>query len=68
MDPNKLTRIEIPLTGAWIGGVLTAILKRYGSMAKFWKSGTCGGPGAPENYTDWMSCDDRFLNEYTNKR
>ena len=68
MDPNELARIEIPRTGPWVGGVLNEVLKKYGAYGLLWKSGTGGGPGAPENYTDWMNRDDVYLNEYTNER
>ena len=68
MDPNELARIEIPRTGAWIKSVLEEVLKKYHAMAELWKSGTGGGSGAPENYTDWMRRDDSYLNEYTNER
>ena len=68
MDPNELARIEIPRCGAWAKRIIAEILLKYKRMAELYKSGTGGGSGAPENYTDWMNRDDSCLNQYTNER
>ena len=67
-DPNELARIEIPRTSAWIQSVLDEIFKEYFAYGNLWKMGTGGGSGKPENYTDWMKRDDKYLNDYTCKR
>ena len=68
MTANDISRIEIPRTSAWVGKVITDIRKKYNAYMVKWTMGTGGGPGAPENFTNWGQRDDKYLNEYCSDR
>ena len=65
LDPNDLSRIKIHRTVQWVDKTWADSLKEYGKAMKMWKSGTGGGPGAPENYADWRTRSDEEFAKYS---
>ena len=55
MDPNELSRINIKRDGEWFKMVYKNVITSYRKAMEKWLSGTGGGPGAPENYSDWRT-------------
>uniref|UniRef100_A0A6U5LTK3 Uncharacterized protein n=1 Tax=Corethron hystrix TaxID=216773 RepID=A0A6U5LTK3_9STRA len=68
MSPNNLSRIEIPRTAVWVQQVIQDVRAKYNVMMEKWIMGTDGGPGAPEDFTEWDKRDDGYLNDYCNDR
>ena len=68
MDPNELSRINIKRDGEWFKNVYKNIISSYRKAMEKWLSGTGGGPGAPENYSDWRTRDDWEFQKYDRTR
>ena len=65
LDPNEDTRIAIPRDFAWAKQVWKVdVLKPYNIAMKKWHKGTGGGPGAPEDYSNWENRDDELFAGY----
>ena len=53
-NPNNLARLELPWTEEDVMRIFEKMVAEYQAMMDFYTKGTGGGPGAPENYADWM--------------
>ena len=68
LDPNDHTRIEIKRDWKFFKNLFFSYLSKYNVSMKKWTKGTGGGPGADENYSNWMERDDElFVNYCGNK-
>jgi hypothetical protein len=53
-NPNNLACLELPWTEEDVMRIFEKMVAEYQAMMDFYTKGTGGGPGAPENYADWM--------------
>ena len=53
MNPNETARIQIQRDGKWFQNVYESTMKHYRPTMIKYKSGTGGGSGYPENFSDW---------------
>ena len=63
-NPNNLRRIVLPWTEKEIKLVFLKMLAEYQAVMDLYTKGTGGGPGAPENYANWMHCPDDCIQGY----
>jgi hypothetical protein len=65
LDPNEESRIIIPRDYTWAKQVWQhSVLKPYNAAMKKWHKGTGGGPGAPEDYSNWENRDQELFSGY----
>jgi len=65
LDPNKESCIAIPRDFVWAKQVWKVnVLKPYNNAMKKWHKGTGGGPGAPEDYSNWENRQEELFSGY----
>ena len=64
LDPNDHTRIEIKREWKFFKKLFFSYLAKYNVSMKKWTKGTGGGPGADENYANWMDRNDEIFVNY----
>jgi hypothetical protein len=57
-NPNNESRIELGWTVAEVTAIFDKVAKEYHKMMEIYMKGTGGGPGADENFHNWMERDD----------
>jgi len=64
IDPNDPSRVKITRTYAWLRSVWSSEIKNYNVATKKWTKGTGGGPGYPENFSNWQARDGEYFANY----
>ena len=64
-DPNNACRIALNWTQKEVNGIFAKVVLEYQECMKRYTMGTGGGPGAPENFLTWETCDESYVSLYT---
>jgi hypothetical protein len=63
-NPNNESRIELAWSVAEVSAIFDKVAKEYHRMMEIYMKGTGGGPGADENFHNWMERDDTCVVTY----
>ena len=64
IKPNNVTRIGISRNAAWLMELYKKLMSEYRISMHKWKSGTGGGSGAPKDYDNWNTRDQKLFSNY----
>ena len=64
LSPNDQARIAITRDYIWLRNLYFDTLKQHNAALKKWTKGTGGGPGYPENFSDWGERNGEYFSNY----